>query len=97
MIGYLRTVGSEVKLNRLDIHPLLRRSHDSGVPPARIGWKRLLQGLVQSQFQWSVNRAFFLKHHNALLKGLDAVGLAVLLNPALAVAELAPISCVIKA
>ena len=47
--------------------------------------------------QWSANRAFFLKHHNAILKELNAIGLAVLLNPALAVAELAPISCVIKA
>ena len=34
-----------------------------------------------------------MKHHNAILKGLNAIGLAVLLNPALAVAELAPISC----
>ena len=84
-------------LNRLGIHPLLRRSRGSGAPPARIGWKRLLQGLVQSQLQWSVYQAFFLKHHNAMLKGLNAVGLAVLLNPALAVAELAPISCMIKA
>ena len=36
---------------------------------------------------------FLLEHHNAMGKGLNAVGLAMLLNPALAVAELTPISC----
>ena len=68
LIECIRIFGSEVELNRLGIHPLLRRSRGSGAPPARIGWKRLLQGLVQSQFQWSVNRAFLLEHHNAILK-----------------------------
>ena len=93
----MRTIGSKVNLNWLEIHPLLRRSRVSGTPPARIGWKQLPQGLVQGQFLWSANRAFFLKHHNAMLKELNATGLAVLFNPALAVAELAPISCVMKA
>ena len=51
----------------------------------------MLQVLVQSDFEFGMNRAFLLEHHNAIIQGLNAIDLAVLFNPALAVAELTPI------